>query len=37
MRLPSENLSGISSLNIRLVFDAPDQLNQIVKTVLADG
>jgi len=37
MRLPSENRSGISSLNIRLVFDAPDQLNQIVKTVLADG
>ena len=37
MRLPSHSRDGISSLNIRLVFDAPDQLIQIVKTVLADG
>jgi tetraacyldisaccharide 4'-kinase len=37
MRLPSGSHSGINSLDIRLVFDAPDQLAQIVKTVLADG
>lgn len=37
MRLPSGSRSGINSLDIRLVFDAPDQLAQIVKTVLADG
>ncbi|MDG4718447.1 MULTISPECIES: tetraacyldisaccharide 4'-kinase [Thalassospira] len=37
MRLPSGSRSGINSLDIRLAFDAPDQLAQIVKTVLADG
>lgn len=37
MRLPRQSRDGISSLNIRLVFDAPDQLTQIVNTVLADG
>lgn len=37
MRLPSDSRNGINSLDIRLVFEAPDQLSQIVKTVLADG
>ncbi|MEQ8391367.1 MAG: tetraacyldisaccharide 4'-kinase [Thalassospira sp.] len=37
MRLPMESRNGISSLDIRLAFDAPDQLSTIVKTVLANG
>lgn len=37
MRLPSDRRDGISSLDIHLVFNAPDQLAQIVKSVLADG
>lgn len=37
MRLPLESRVGINSLDIRLVFETPDQLAQIVKTVLADG
>jgi tetraacyldisaccharide 4'-kinase len=37
MRLPSHSRNGISSLDIRLVFEAPDQLARIVNSVLADG
>jgi len=37
MRLPSHERDGISSLDIRLVFDAPEQLAKIVTSVLADG
>jgi tetraacyldisaccharide 4'-kinase len=37
MRLPSHERDGISSLDIRLVFEAPEQLAKIVTSVLADG
>lgn len=37
MRLPLQDRDGISSLDIRLVFEAPDQLAKIVTSVLADG
>lgn len=37
MRLPFQDRDGISSLDIRLVFEAPDQLAKIVTSVLADG
>ncbi|MBC08461.1 tetraacyldisaccharide 4'-kinase [Thalassospira sp.] len=37
MRLPMAERDGISSLDIRLVFDAPDQLARIVTSVLANG
>lgn len=37
MRLPLQQRDGISSLDIRLVFEAPDQLAKIVTSVLADG
>lgn len=37
MRLPSANRDGISSLDIRLAIETPDQLEKIVKSVLADG
>ena len=37
MRLPSESRTGISSLNIRLMFEDPEQLSRIVTSVLADG
>ncbi|MBX2829665.1 MAG: tetraacyldisaccharide 4'-kinase [Rhodospirillales bacterium] len=37
MRLPMQSRDAISSLDIRLVFDDPDQLTTIVKAVLANG
>ncbi|WP_339862626.1 tetraacyldisaccharide 4'-kinase [Thalassospira alkalitolerans] len=37
MRLPSTERDGISALGIRLEFDAPEQLVNIVSAVLSDG
>lgn len=37
MRLPVAARNGISTLGIKLEFEAPDQLEKIIKAVLSDG
>ncbi|PTB98133.1 tetraacyldisaccharide 4'-kinase, partial [Thalassospira xiamenensis] len=37
MRLPVVARNGISTLGIKLEFEAPDQLEKIIKAVLSDG